>query len=205
VDSIYYTDPALVVKAFLTQVGGAMGKKMFLSFMMLLLIATGCGDGCGENLVDPEVQEFVTLFEDDYGVTVDYEVRIVDEELTDKPNVLATCKTSTKNGNVVKIERSFWDDNVYRRRKALVYHELGHCSFNLEHNDALIYVAIPTNAGPYVTEEGPESLMHSRLFSDRYWLLSFFKFHYIPQLRAEIENQSEIHVVDEGEYFCGGI
>lgn len=182
-------------------------------FMRMLLIGTlalfllSCGDACGEPTPaeqDAEVLSYIIDFERLYGYTVDYEVVLVDEQLTDLPGVLATCNYGGGKPTIVRIEREFWLENNANRRRALVYHELGHCSMKLDHNDREFPVTILNNRGELIVVDGPYSLMHSQLFSDRFYTQPFFSSHYEPQLLEEVEMQRENPVTERGEIVCTG-
>jgi len=169
---------------------------------MMMTIGFGCGDGCSGEVAqqDREVLSYVADFEDDYDVIVDYEIVLVDEQLGDDINILAICNLKKGSPPRVRIEREFWETNLPIRRRALVYHELGHCSYGLRHNDALREVYVRTNDNQIVPQEGPYSIMHSTLFSNRFYQEPEFTYHYIPQLRDEIEAQK--NPVTDGEFVC---
>lgn len=177
---------------------------MMMMMMMVVTLGVGCGDGCdpAASLQDDEVRSYVVEFEKEYGIEVDYEVILVDEQLGEDVNILAICTLSESKPPRVRIERSFWDTNLPIRRRALVYHELGHCSYGLRHNDDLRLVYVRTNDNRIIPEEGPYSLMHSTLFSDRFYQEPEFSYHYVPQLRDEVDTQK--NPVTDGEIVCTG-
>lgn len=178
-------------------------RKLLLCFLCLTLIS--CGDACEEEVPptpaeqDAEVQSYIRDFERRYDVEVDYEVRLVDGTLTDRLEVVGMCNWGWGKPTLVRLERSFWLSNNQDRRRALVFHELGHCTFKLGHNDHMFPVQIRNNQGKMVTVDGPYSLMHSVLFSDRFYTQPMFSLHYEPQLLEEVEEQN---AVLDGEVIC---
>lgn len=62
----------------------------------------------------------------------------IDKYSDDKPNTIGECTFwSNEKGEVVTKDvtflKSYWDNAPYGCKKALVYHEFGHCALNLEH------------------------------------------------------------------------
>jgi hypothetical protein len=179
--------------------------------MLMLMLCFGvlsCGDACEDPPTPAEQADelltYIKDFERLYGVTVDYDVLLVDEELGNRPGILGICTWGGGEPPLVRIERTFWVENTDARRRALVFHELGHCSFFLPHNDRLFPVTILTNRGEFEVVDGPYSLMHSEIFSDRYYTQPFFSRHYEPQLWEEIEAQRENPATERGEISCTG-
>lgn len=167
---------------------------VLLSFMLL-----SCGESCEKT--PTEVQAYVQEFEDTYGVDIEFEVLLVDYELGSSKGVLATCRRSEGKPPLVRIERSFWNEADYIRRRALVFHELGHCEFDLEHNPDLMPMVItdPITGDLWATT-GPVSLMYPSIRGSEYYGEPRFTDHYVPQLLEEREAQKE--EVREGEVFC---
>ena len=116
-----------------------------------------------EELADlqDELNSHVTRFEKEMGMKVPYTVKIV-VKLSGpyKPDVVGRCLKYKSGKRKVQILKSWWDENTqYEIRENLVYHELGHCSFNRDHDDKIMTT--------YRVFYGcPASLMKSSVFSD---------------------------------------
>lgn len=123
--------------------------KKVTCFLLVTVVLCSCVPGWE----DPDVSATVLQFEKDYGVTVDYPVMVVGE-LEGKH---AVCRRRPA-GRIVLIDseivelfrfyREEHDENssYYDMQYLLtpmVYHELAHCSFNLDHDSTMITSDIP--------------------------------------------------------------
>ena len=109
--------------------------KKLLPIITLFLI--GCGQGFEVKQVrnvEPLLENYVKEFEDTYQVNVNYTVKFG----TLENNVVGNCyiKGSKK---TVTIDTEFFEyyENNEGALHQLVFHELGHCSFLLGHNDEI--------------------------------------------------------------------
>ncbi len=125
--------------------------KAYLLVSMLFLTA------CGQNMMaekdphpnpgtGPEFAVFVHQFEADYGISIgNFPIMFGDQS----GNVIGVCQMWSDGYRQIQIDPGFWNNtNVSdARRKALIYHELGHCILNRGHDDAYIpsatYGSIP--------------------------------------------------------------
>lgn len=57
----------------------------------------------------------------------------------------------------IHLDEDYWEKSDEYEREALIFHELGHCVLDREHDDSIIFV----DSGPR-----PKSLMNSFLFSE---------------------------------------
>ena len=99
---------------------------------LVLLMISSCGPRMNRS-IDPRVEEYVLEFEKEYGVYVNYEIK-VDYV---KEGYVGWCKVDGDKTTVV-IDQDYYEiyQNNYGAIHQLVFHELGHCSLYLDHNDA---------------------------------------------------------------------
>ena len=93
---------------------------------ILLLIALTVGFfGCERVLPNHEIDRFTKEFERDTGVKVE-RVNFFLTNLSGKK--VGTCYPGIK---LITLDKSYYNSTGYFSRKALVYHELGHCVCNI--------------------------------------------------------------------------
>lgn len=173
-----------------------------MGFLVVLALSLTTSCAGSYNYIDPELYPYVKEFEDTYGVEIEFDVYLTTEELGSKPSVLGTC-SRTASGPVVEIELSFWESALEGRRKTAVFHELGHCAFDLRHNNKEIEVRTYTQAeGVWITEIGPYSIMHYKLFPNRFYKKQALDNRLIPQMFEEIASQEPLK--DERDFECEG-
>lgn len=124
---------------------------------LVLLLLAGCGHVKYNGYTNPAFNEYVKEFEITYNLDLtDYPIDFA--EL--KPNTIGQCSYPD-----IKISKKQWDKLSNRKRKVVIFHELGHCIFKREHNKALIVDSV----GQLV----PESIMYpalkDELAYDRNW------------------------------------
>lgn len=54
---------------------------------------------------------------------------------TSEPDAAGTCYKSSR-GSYIAIDQEYWDKVGHRRRTQLIWHELGHCQLDMEHNNS---------------------------------------------------------------------
>lgn len=106
------------------------------NLLILTLILLG---SCGElpkeidwvdGFTNELLEEQIRAFEDDFGVTIDYEVVFVEYFSVDS-DAKGVCIESARGTKRVEILEYFADKaNLL---KVLAYHEFGHCSLDLDH------------------------------------------------------------------------
>jgi hypothetical protein len=100
------------------------------------------------------MEEYVGRFESEFSVSINFSVQF--EEL---PEGQAGVCTKWSNGaKQIKIKKSYFDAVNDYQREQLIYHELGHCVLNRDHNNNLI--TFVSDAGNW-----PASIMRSVAFS----------------------------------------
>jgi len=127
----------------------------------LMLLTTACGQSMiapkdpHPNIgVGPEFAPFVTEFEADFGRSIgNFPVTFAAQS----GNVIGVCKIWSDGYRMIEIDPEYWNNlNVSdASRKALIYHELGHCILNRGHDDS--YISSPTYGSI------PKSIMNSYL------------------------------------------
>ena len=101
--------------------------------------------GCGQDPVqqDPrthigvpgELQEYVQEFEAHLGRSIgDVPLGFADLD-EDKAGI---CTTYPSGHKEVEIDQKYWQEISYNQRFNLIFHELGHCVLNLDHNMVLL-------------------------------------------------------------------
>ena len=100
--------------------------------LLSLLFFTGCAPAILE--IDPELQEYVTYFEELHGQEItDLKASFGDTTVIGK-NVVGYCRFGMVPEIVVS--REYWDRSDYLSREELMFHELGHCVLDRDHNDS---------------------------------------------------------------------
>lgn len=107
---------------------------MYRMLFILLLFTSACGMPLG--YINPEFQPYV----DDFTVSTGIVVKYTDIDFGEMPEgqsgMIGQCKP---NGSIV-INKEYWDalpkfdSDPTLKRKALIWHELGHCVMALPHN-----------------------------------------------------------------------
>jgi len=100
-------------------------------------MVTGCTD---EVETDPELIPYFDLFASEAaerGITVDYEASRVEGEIQDinDPAVLGQCFRNQDRPRKVIIDETYWAGATELEREFLIFHELGHCFLDRDHDD----------------------------------------------------------------------
>ena len=144
-----------------------------LSIAVFTMCAVGCGDGFfmespNSRMVPPGLKERVREFERRYDIYVDYPIRWRNKIAP----VEGKCHSNDPVRKRVYLRRSYWKNVGDRRRTALLYHELGHCSLYLEHDKKTF------------PNEEPYSLMHPYDMPSQSWWKDK-KQHYFRELEEK--------------------
>ena len=121
---------------------------------LILLCLVGCGINKVEKhelspvFVEADLLEYVELFEDYYGVDVNITVGFT----TLEGIVVGVCRKWSNGKKEVYVDIDFYEEykEDYYAIHQLVWHELGHCIFNLEHDIDFIGEIPETVMYPYV-------------------------------------------------------
>ena len=117
-----------------------------------------CGKQCKTVHVDPELAVYAKTFEDDMEVStsnITMQFGYLDDDLA------GLCRSWSNGDREITIEPEYWKELNYIEREELMYHELGHCAMNLDHNDAMI---VDPNNGMSIEA----SIMNSYFFGIKY-------------------------------------
>ncbi len=111
-----------------------------LSFAFLVL---GCNQ-IDTLETDPELVPYFQIFADEAavrGIEVDFVEANIEGLLQDigRNEVLGQCFRNEQRPRKVIIDRGYWerDDVTEEDRQFLIFHELGHCFLDLEHDDRI--------------------------------------------------------------------
>lgn len=118
-----------------------------------------CGPGIDtQNHVEEEAKEHLRKFNIVYGMNVDINIKY-----SDLPKgVVAYCLTYTFQPNHIEIDKTAFKSYDYYGREEVVFHELGHCVLNRNHDDSEITIR---------GEKIPTSIMYPHVFGSA----SFYK------------------------------
>jgi len=124
--------------------------------LIFLLLSSGCGqiEHKRQNNIDPEFSRLVDLFEQEQSEVVDIDITFKD---IDYPTVglcwSQTYSNGEKQGIEIEIDPDFWFASSEMKKEELLFHELGHCILNRDHEDEMLYQRIPKSVMyPYVFE-----------------------------------------------------
>lgn len=114
--------------------------------LLCLLLFSGCAQ---DVFFDPRVEDYVYQFEEYMGVTITYDVLVEPMEDWYKDDVWGLCRKRPTNKTVI-IDEVFYEtqilnfpENRDRVFMPLVWHELGHCEFGLEHDNSRLEGGMP--------------------------------------------------------------
>jgi hypothetical protein len=122
--------------------------------LIFSLLSSGCGSYTQkQNTIEPEFQQLVDLFELEQNITVNVDVVF---KKIDYPTVglcWSNISNNQKKGIKIEIDPDFWNKSSDMKREELLFHELGHCVLNRDHDDSIIHYTIPKSVMyPYVFE-----------------------------------------------------
>jgi hypothetical protein len=119
------------------------------------LCLSGCGSHAPPN-IDPSFADLVDKWNNLYTQPVNVDMQFADLDGTSS-DIVGQCQytdeVSNPVGQIVLIDRTFWNNAVNVVREQLVFHELGHCVLLMVKHDC-------TMSGIK-----PESIMFPRIFS----------------------------------------
>ena len=100
---------------------------------LILMLLIGCGKSPNKGYTTPQLQAIITEFEQDFDLNVDYPVVFVKTfSSPGVPNQIGVC---IRNSFIrtVEILSTYEESNLL---SPIVYHELGHCSLDLDHHES---------------------------------------------------------------------
>lgn len=101
--------------------------------------------------INPEFVEYVILFENEYGSSIG-DVSIGFNEQSE--NVIGVCKKMDDIYRQIEIDREYWETASKEAKMGLIFHELGHCVLDREHDSEYFKYN-----GLHMRGEVPASLM----------------------------------------------
>lgn len=114
---------------------------------MLLFPSVSCG-AKDDYYISPYLASYVELFESTYSVKVDFDVVVSDLD----PQYVGMCTTWSDGSKKIEISAKYLSLMHKSLIEETVFHELGHCFFNREHDDSFIRIG-----GSWM----PKSIMYS--------------------------------------------
>lgn len=140
-----------------------------IGFIFILIMQVSCAHDLNiKYVVDGPLQPYVEAFERDYGVKVNYNVKL--KEMG--PGIFGQC---LYNKGVYIDTAFFMGANEYYRDE-IVRHELAHCVLDRDHYNEMF------NSGPM--KGCPVSLMHVHVFASANGCYKNFYDYYINELRV---------------------
>ena len=130
-----------------------------MKYLIMLLLITGCGKNISDflNINQPKFKKadtnpifapLIKSFESELGLTV--KVPIVLKRIEQK--YAGVCLVYSNGYREIQINSDYWYSYTPEQKEQLVYHELGHCVLNKEHDNTL-------------RENCPNSIMRSYMFN----------------------------------------
>jgi len=130
---------------------------------LLLLSLTGCGTlpFCGhfEHFkpyhnppTDPVFVKYINKFNIEMNMSTNISTTF--KKMDDK--YAGICHSWSDGHREITINKKYWDNYSDKQREQLIFHELGHCALNREHNDDTIMLNGTTC---------PDSVMRSKMFN----------------------------------------
>lgn len=106
----------------------------FLFYLFIFLNITACGQKPA--IISKQLTEYVLDFEQTYNVHIDFDIEL---KSINSDNIVGRCWHSNNGSRKVEIDSTYFQQhkNDYYSIQQLVFHELGHCYFDLDHNDTL--------------------------------------------------------------------
>lgn len=119
-----------------------------LSLALIALTACTSGNHTPEVSITPELQPYVTQFQQDAIDTIGTDIQIDDLRMvmqesasSTEPYAIGMCTQFEGESPLIQISPSWWSHNLDTiQRKLLVYHELGHCVLQRMHNVNVISI-----------------------------------------------------------------
>ncbi len=146
-----------------------------LIILLTTLMISACGSDGGSVSTEPplprqgveqnpDILSYVEAFEARYNIDVNYTVTFDTSGETGEQGSSGTtvgvCRVWSNGYREVLINKEWWDGQADVSRKILVFHELGHCSFDRGHNTAKDATVSPNR---------PESIMYPTINPIVYW------------------------------------
>ncbi|GLR19787.1 hypothetical protein [Portibacter lacus] len=114
----------------------------YLLFFIVLVCVGSCAKEYGYD-VDPEIQPFFDLFEEEAalrGITVDLDAAGIGAtiDFIRDNSTVGQCQNSDEGNRRVLVDKSFWADYDYYGKEFIIFHELGHCYLDRLHENSVL-------------------------------------------------------------------
>ncbi len=105
----------------------------------MVIMVSSCVDDVSHEAVN-QVQNYFQLFESEAyarGVDLDLEQMNVTAQVEqiEQGNVVGQCKTYSDGSKEIVLDLVYWENATEIEREYLVFHELGHCVLERDHNN----------------------------------------------------------------------
>lgn len=118
----------------------------YLILSLILSVGSGCLFGCGSKLDQLREHRLeITGFEAEffsfqslYGQDIDD--LTIEFGLPGPPPTIGLCMWSAGTTPAIIIDKNFWDGHDGYMKEALIFHEMGHCVKQLDHNDTGLHI-----------------------------------------------------------------
>jgi hypothetical protein len=127
-----------------------------------------------DTFIDTEIAYFYNTFENvcDKQVNIPVRIESLEDYNTEETNIVGLCIVYPNGYKQIKIDNNFWDNATYNAKESLIYHEIGHCLLDREHNNNQIL------HDGYVINE---SIMNSFNIGN-FWFYEKYKDYYYQEL-----------------------
>ena len=152
----------------------------YLTLSLIALSMVGCGkhaddhtagDGESAYVVDENLRPYIDRFQQDIGVDASY-VAAVFGSLSSP--LLGRCMSWSNGARKITVDKASWDGMTDLGREQLMYHELGHCAMNMQHDNRT--VILPDSSQAY------GSMMNEYWFGETTWY-STYRLNYKTSLK----------------------
>ena len=121
------------------------------------------------SIIDPVFYPFLATFQNYYNV----KIRNTHVIFASTNDIIAKtsgiCSMATNQKNLIMINIDYWEESNVFGKEQLLFHELGHCVFNLDHDNSRIDISVDNSI-----ESIPNSIMNQTSYGNG---------HYYPYLR----------------------
>ncbi|WP_235298617.1 hypothetical protein [Portibacter marinus] len=114
----------------------------YLISILTLTLFFACSKEYDLSSVDPEVQPFFDIFEEEAalrGIIVDLALEGIGARIDNIRDfsTVGQCQNTEEGERRILIERSFWSEYDHFGKEFIIFHELGHCYLDRNHDNAV--------------------------------------------------------------------
>lgn len=116
-----------------------MKKLKHIGFVVLYLLSTSCNKDDNQ-VIESELQMHFINFEAEanaHGLDIDISALDINGYIQniETRGILGQCKSYSDGSQQVVVDEQYWNRITDNEREYIVFHELGHCLLEREHND----------------------------------------------------------------------